>query len=65
MTTLPDLSQLTHEQLLEFARQLALQHQSLAPSNQQLDAKVQHLDAGNQHRSKLNQKFEHELALWK
>ncbi|ENX31799.1 hypothetical protein F890_00679, partial [Acinetobacter sp. CIP 64.7] len=38
MNTLPDLSQLTHEQLLEFTRQLALQHQSLAQSNQQLDA---------------------------
>ena len=36
MNTLPDLSQLTHEQLLEFTRQLALQHQSLAQSNQQL-----------------------------
>ncbi|EXT56866.1 hypothetical protein J804_3872, partial [Acinetobacter sp. 25977_1] len=35
MNTLPDLSQLTHEQLLEFTRQLALQHQSLAQSNQQ------------------------------
>ena len=32
MNTLPDLSQLTHEQLLEFTRQLALQHQSLAVS---------------------------------
>jgi hypothetical protein len=41
MNTLPDLSQLTHEQLLEFTRQLAMQHQSLAQSNQQLDAKVQ------------------------
>ena len=58
MNTLPDLSQLTHEQLLEFTRQLALQHQSLAQSNQQLDAKVQHL-------SILNQKYEHELALFK
>jgi hypothetical protein len=57
MNTLPDLSQLTHEQLLEFTRQLA-QHQSLAQSNQQLDAKVQHL-------SILNQKYEHELALFK
>ncbi|EXW33238.1 hypothetical protein J814_3046, partial [Acinetobacter baumannii 25766_1] len=55
MNTLPDLSQLTHEQLLEFTRQLAMQHQSLAQSNQQLDAKVQHL-------SILNQKYEHELA---
>ncbi len=36
MNTLPDLSQLTHEQLLEFTRQLAMQHQSLAQSNQQL-----------------------------
>jgi transposase len=34
MNTLPDLSQLTHEQLLEFTRQLAMQHQSLAQSNQ-------------------------------
>ena len=58
MNTLPDLSQLTHEQLLEFTRQLALQHQSLAQSNQQLDAKVQHL-------SILTQKYEHELALFK
>ncbi|NWK62233.1 hypothetical protein HYI12_06515 [Acinetobacter sp. SwsAc3] len=33
MNTLPDLSQLTHEQLLEFTRQLAMQHQSLAQSN--------------------------------
>jgi transposase len=30
MNTLPDLSQLPHEQLLEFTRQLAMQHQSLA-----------------------------------
>ncbi|KCX22662.1 transposase C of IS166 homeodomain protein, partial [Acinetobacter baumannii 96512] len=58
MNTLPDLSQLTHEQLLEFTRQLAMQHQSLAQSNQQLDSKVQHL-------SILNQKYEHELALFK
>ncbi|MCU4376772.1 transposase, partial [Acinetobacter variabilis] len=58
MNTLPDLSQLTHEQLLEFTRQLALQHQSLAQSNQELDAKVQHL-------SVLTQKYEHELALFK
>ena len=55
MNTLPDLSQLTHEQLLEFTRQLAMQHQSLAQSkqqleqsNQQLDAKVQHLEVTNQ-----------------
>ena len=51
MKTLPDLSQLTHEQLLEFTRQLAMQ-------NQQLDAKVQHL-------SILTQKYEHELALFR
>ncbi|MFX9231886.1 hypothetical protein ABTN86_19535, partial [Acinetobacter baumannii] len=37
MNTLPDLSQLTHEQLLEFTKQLALQHQSLAQSNQELE----------------------------
>jgi len=65
MNTLPDLSQLTHEQLLEFTRQLAMQHQSLEQSNQQLDAKVQHLEACNQHLSILNQKYEHELALFK
>ncbi|WP_416202919.1 hypothetical protein [Acinetobacter sp. LoGeW2-3] len=53
MNTLPDLSQLPHEQLLEFTRQLAMQHQQLEKSNQQLDAKVQHL-------SILNQKYEHE-----
>ncbi len=79
MNTLPDLSQLTHEQLLEFTRQLAIQHQSLAQSNQQLDtkvqhlevsnqqldAKVQHLEACNQHLSILTQKYEHELAQFK
>ena len=79
MNTLPDLSQLTHTQLLEFTRQLAIQHQSLAQSNQQLDtkvqhlevsnqqldAKVQHLEACNQHLSILTQKYEHELALFK
>ena len=65
MNTLPDLSQLTHEQLLEFTRQLAMQHQQLAEDNQQLDTKVQHLEACNQHLSILNQKYEHELALFK
>ena len=45
MNTLPDLSQLTHEQLLEFTRQLAMQHQSLAQSNQQLDVELEHLIA--------------------
>ena len=72
MNPLPDLSQLTHEQLLEFTRQLAMQHQSLVQSNQeleksnqQLDTKVQHLEACNQHLSVLNQKYEHELALFK
>ena len=39
MYTLPDLSQLPHEQLLEFTRQLALQNQQLAEDKQQLDAK--------------------------
>jgi hypothetical protein len=49
MNTLPDLSQLTHEQLLEFTgswnlhRSLAQSNQELEKSNQQLDAKVQHL----------------------
>ena len=72
MNTLPDLSQLTHEQLLEFTRQLAMQHQSLAQSNQQLDARVQHLEVTNQQLdskvkslSILNQKYEHELAQFK
>ena len=72
MNTLPDLSQLTHEQLLEFTRQLAMQHQSLAQSNQQLDAKVQQLEVSNQQLdskvkslSILNQKYEHELAQFK
>ena len=76
---LPDLSQLTHTQLLEFTRQLALQHQQLAEDKQQLDFKVQHLEVTNQHLevsnqqldskvkslSILNQKYEHELALFK
>ncbi len=56
MNTLPDLSQLTHEQLLEFTRQLAMQHQSLAQSNQQLDARVQHLEVTNQ---QLDSKVQH------
>lgn len=58
MKTLPDLSQLTHEQLLEFTRQLAMQNQQLVEDKQHLDAKVQHL-------SVLTQKYEHELALFK
>src|SRR5690606_42068566 len=45
MKMLPDLSQLTHEQLLEFTRQLAMQHQSLAQSNQELEKSNQQLDA--------------------
>jgi uncharacterized protein (DUF3084 family) len=61
MNTLPDLSQLTHEQLLEFTRQLAMQHQSLAQSNQELEKSNQQLDAKVQHLSILNQKYEHEL----
>jgi len=65
MNTLPDLSQLTHEQLLEFTRQLAMQHQQLAEDKQQLDVKVQHLEVTNQHLSILTQKYEHELALFK
>ena len=65
MNTLPDLSQLTHEQLLEFTRQLAMQHQSLAQSNQELAKSNQQLDAKVQHLSILNQKYEHELALFK
>lgn len=58
MKTLPDLSQLTHEQLLEFTQQLAMQNQQLVVDKQQLDVKVQHL-------SILTQKYEHELALFK
>lgn len=58
MNTLPDLSQLTHEQLLEFTQQLAMQNQQLVEDKQHLDAKVQHL-------SVLNKKYEHELALFK
>ncbi|MFH3825543.1 IS66-like element ISAba46 family transposase [Acinetobacter pittii] len=65
MNTLPDLSQLTHEQLLEFTRQLAMQHQSLAESNQELEKSNQQLDAKVQHLSILTQKYEHELALFK
>ena len=65
MNTLPDLNQLTHEQLLEFTRQLAMQHQSLAQSNQELEKSNQQLDAKVQHLSILNQKYEHELALFK
>ena len=51
MNTLPDLSQLTHEQPLEFTRQLAMQHQSLAQSNQELEKSNQQLDAKVQHLS--------------
>ncbi|AOA59869.1 IS66 family transposase [Acinetobacter larvae] len=72
MNTMPDLSQLTHEQLLEFTRQLAVQHQKIVRSNQQLDVKIQnlevlnqHLEVHNQHLSVLNKKYEHELALFK
>jgi uncharacterized protein (DUF3084 family) len=79
MNMLPDLNQLTHEQLLEFTRQLAMQHQQLAEDKQQLNSKVQHLEVTNQHLevsnqqldskvkslSILNQKYEHELAQFK
>ena len=65
MKMLPDLSQLTHEQLLEFTQQLAMQHQSLAQSNQELEKSNQQLDAKVQHLSILTQKYEHELALFK
>ncbi|MEB3768412.1 IS66 family transposase [Acinetobacter sp. MD2] len=58
MKTLPDLSQLTHEQLLEFTQQLAMQNQQLVEDKQHLDTKVQHLTI-------LNKKYEHELALFK
>ena len=49
MKMLPDLSQLTHEQLLEFTQQLAMQHQSLTQSNQELEKSNQQLDAKVQH----------------
>ena len=65
MNTMPDLSQLTYEQLLEFTQQLAMQHQSLAQSKQQLEQSNQKLDAQVQRLSILNQKYEHELALFK
>jgi transposase len=72
MNTLPDLSQLTHEQLLEFTQQLAVQNrqlvedkQQLEASKQQLEQSNQHLDAKVQHLSILTQKYEHELALFK
>ncbi|MCO8100587.1 IS66 family transposase, partial [Acinetobacter indicus] len=56
MKMLPDLSQLTHEQLLEFTQQLAMQHQQLAEDKQQLDAQVQHLEVSNQ---QLDAKVQH------
>lgn len=72
MKTLPDLSQLSHEQLLELTQQLAMQNQQLVEDKQQLEASKQqleqsnqHLDAKVQHLSVLTQKYEHELALFK
>ena len=65
MNMLPDLSQLTHEQLLEFTQQLAMQNQQLVEDKQQLEQSNQHLDAKVQHLSVLTQKYEHELALFK
>ena len=74
MNTLPDLSQLTHEQLLEFTSSwqcnISLWHNQIK-NYQQLDTKVQHLESNQQldskvqHLSILNQKYEHELALFK
>ncbi|WP_289812252.1 hypothetical protein, partial [Acinetobacter brisouii] len=49
MNTLPDLTQLSHEQLLEFTRQLAMQHQQLVEDKQRLEQSNQHLDAKVQH----------------
>ncbi|WP_151711103.1 IS66 family transposase zinc-finger binding domain-containing protein, partial [Acinetobacter brisouii] len=57
--------QLSHEQLLEFTRQLAMQHQQLVEDKQRLEQSNQHLDAKVQHLSILTQKYEHELALFK
>jgi len=51
MKTLPDLSQLTHEQLLEFTRELAMQNQKLEQENTYLDA--------------LNQQYKHVIDLFK
>ena len=65
MNTLPDLNQLSHEQLLKFTRQLAMQHQQLVEDKQRLEQSNQHLDAKVQHLSILTQKYEHELALFK
>ena len=65
MNTLPDLSQLSHEQLLEFTQQLTMQNQQLVEDKQQLEQSNQHLDAKVQHLSVLTQKYEHELALFK
>ncbi|OEY94958.1 hypothetical protein BJI46_13210 [Acinetobacter qingfengensis] len=65
MNTMPDLSQLTHEQLLEFTRQLAMQHHKLAEDKQQLEQTNQQLDSKVQHLSVLNKKYEYELALFK
>ena len=39
MNTLPDLSQLTHEKMLEITRKIAMQHQQLAEEKQQIDTK--------------------------
>lgn len=44
MNTMPDISQLTHEEPLEFTRQLAMQHQQIAEDKQQLDVKVKNLE---------------------
>ena len=58
MKTLPDLSQLNHEQLLEFTRQLAMQNQQLELSNQALEQENKYLDA-------LNHQYKQEIDLFK
>ncbi|WP_413544794.1 hypothetical protein [Acinetobacter baumannii] len=66
MNTLPDLSQLTHEQLLEFTRQLAMQHQSLIPqSNQELEKSNPAIGCQSSTSFHSHAKYEHELALFK
>ncbi len=72
MKTLPNLSQLTHEQLLEFTRQLAMQHQQLVEDKRQLEASQQQLQQSNQQLEQenkyldaLNQQYKHEIDLFK
>ena len=65
MNTLPDLSQLTHEQLLEFTRQLAMQHQQLTEDKRHLESSNQILEQENKYLDALNQQYKHEIDLFK